>query len=271
MQILEKNLDKIKRQIVKNDLDWFIVIEGYERSGKSKLAKKIAQYFDPDFKIRQFVFTMPQLENLIYDKSHPLKKGQVVIIDEGATAMFKRDAMREENVDGVKTLTTMGHKNLLVIICVPSAFELIESYVMRHRIKTLIKIIRRGKFKAYNRKLIKRVHFNAKTRTWVYPRCAFAERFTAPDDELWAEYLEKKEEYLSTRSNMRKVEGWGGQGAAAKAAFRTKETIQRWRVNGLLPSAKQQGGRWAYRLDEVKEVAERYTNKNKRKQHRPRA
>jgi len=200
MKHLKKNLDKIKECVVKHDLDWFITIEGYERSGKSKLAKIIAQYFDEEITVKQFVFTLPQLHQLLYTEEPPLKKGQVVIIDEGAVALFKREAMKTENIDGVKLLTTMGYRNLLVVICVPSAFDLIENYVMRHRIKTLIKITRRGKYKVYNRKLIKRIHFNNKTRSWVYPQCAFAERFKAPDDELWEEYLKKKNEYLTERS-----------------------------------------------------------------------
>jgi len=115
---------KIGEMIVKNDLDFLLVITGRERIGKSTLALQIASIVDPDFKVDQIVFDIPTL----YKKVYELNKGQVVIIDEGATAFFAREAMATDVREGVKLLTVMGERNLFVILCVPNFF-IVDKYI----------------------------------------------------------------------------------------------------------------------------------------------
>ena len=108
---------KIGEMLVEKDLDYLMIVTGRERIGKSSLAMQVALSVDPEFDVSQIVFDVPNL----YEQVYKLKKGQAVIIDEGATAFFAREAMNTDVREGIKLLTVMGERNLFVGIGVSLA------------------------------------------------------------------------------------------------------------------------------------------------------
>jgi len=193
---LQVNLDIIKKMLVDHDMDYLLTIVGRERIGKSSLALEIATRFDPDFTVDQVVFDIPSL----YEQVYKLNKGQVVIIDEGATAFFAREAMSTDVREGVKLLTVMGERNLLVILCVPSFF-IIDKYIRQHRVAGLIKVTKRGRFKFYSKRRLKQSYYNSKSNAFVWATPCFVESFPKFKGDIWSAYKEKKAEYLSARKD----------------------------------------------------------------------
>ena len=191
---LHPNLNIIKEMLVKHDMDFLLCITGRERIGKSTLALQIASIFDPEFKIEQVVFDIPAL----YEQVYKLKPGQVIIIDEGATAFFAREAMNTDVKEGVKLLTVMGERNLLVILCVPSFF-IVDKYIRDHRVAGLIKVTKRGRFKYYSKRRLKQSHYNSKVNAYAWADPSFTDTFGPMSGQLWEDYRFYKSTYLMER------------------------------------------------------------------------
>lgn len=236
------NLDIVKEMLVKHDMDFMMVITGRERIGKSTLALQIAKYVDPDFTSKQVVFDIPQL----YEQVYKLKKGQVVIIDEGATAFFARDAMSSDVRDGVKLLTVMGERNLLVLLCVPSFF-IVDKYIREHRVAGMVKVTKRGRFKYYSKRRLNSSHYNSKANAYAWADPCFVDSFGPITGKLWDEYRAHKSEYLKGRKdewNGKDEEEWVKAGVAASTMIVSVNTIKRWAKEGKLGYKINHTGQW---------------------------
>lgn len=242
-EVLDRNLANVKQAILKKDMDFLLVITGAERVGKSSLALHTATTIQPDFSVEQVVFDIQTL----YEQVYKLKPGSVVIIDEGATAFFSRDAMSGDVKDGVKLLTVMGERNLFVIICVPSFF-ILDKYIREYRVSGVAKVIDRGKFRYYSRPRLKK-SFQGKTNkrfSWKSP--VFEERFPAFTGKIWNEYTAKKAEYLAARKAPRLEEGNGKKFVPimvrAKKEGVSRDTMIRKIQSGEIEGHKNMVGRW---------------------------
>ena len=151
---LQQNLDKIKDHI-KLDWDYFLVIEGEERTGKSTLALQIGKYIDPNFSIDNIAFDGEQFREKLKNAKH----GSVLIFDEAGTALFSRESQDELQRILVKAFMTMGVKNLFIVLLIP-AFLFLDSYLRKQRGQSLIKVYykknangvrERGYFRSYNK------------------------------------------------------------------------------------------------------------------------
>ena len=241
---MDRNLETVKRAIIEKDMDFLLVITGRERIGKSSLGLHTAVTIQPDFDVSQIVFDIQTL----YEQVYSLKPGSVVIIDEGATAFFSRDAMSTDVKDGIKLLTVMGERNLFVIICVPSFF-ILDKYIREYRVSGIARVVARGRFKYYSRSRLKR-SFKGKTNkrfNWRNP--SFKDSFPAFTGKLWEEYTERKAEYLAKRKAPRLEEGKEGNGfilvsKKAKQENVSVSTIKRMIDKGELEGHKTIAGRW---------------------------
>ena len=166
-------------------------IEGGEGVGKSSLAFHIATDLDPNFHVGKIVFDFDDFKSAV-KKS---KKGDVILVDEGALVLFKRDAMKGDVKDMIKLFTAIRQYNLIIIICVPR-FEIIDSYLRDYRVKCLIKLTMRGRYAVYNRSKIKQIHRHKKFGRWVYPTPNFKESFPKFTGDIWKDYLKKKGKVL---------------------------------------------------------------------------
>lgn len=236
------NLDIVKKVIVEQDLDFLLVITGRERIGKSSLALHIAEQVDPNFTVDQVVFDTQAM----YEQVYSLEPGSVVIIDEGATAFFSRDAMSTDVKDGIKLLTVMGERNLFVILCVPSFF-IIDKYIREHRVSALIRVVARGRFKFYSRRRLKAAFFNPKVKKFAWGDPSFKDSFRKYVGKFWEPYCEKKAKYLADRKAPRLDENQQKHISVteyAKKEGMSRQTVVKYLQIGKLEGYMNAAGRW---------------------------
>jgi len=250
---LRANMEVVKKVIVEQDLDFLLVITGRERIGKSSLALHIAEQVDPDFTIDQVVFDTQSL----YEQVYSLKPGSVVVIDEGATAFFSRDAMSTDVKDGIKLLTVMGERNLFVIINVPSFF-ILDKYIREHRVSSLIRVVARGRFKFFSRRRLKAAFFNPKAKKFSWGDPSFKDSFPKYTGKFWEPYTKKKREYLAARKSNRLEDNgkdkWIKLSEAAKLTLLPVQTLRNWCKNGRVKAMKNAAGNFFVAEESVEEL-----------------
>jgi len=139
----------IYKEIHRKDRDHFWFICGKEGSGKSTLASQIAAWIDPNFKVDNFCFDVRDY----VEKVKTLPKGSSIVLDEGGVALFSRSAMGIDNKKIVRLFMLQRQKNFNVIVVCPSFYD-IDTYVRKHRVNTLIRVINQGDYMGYLPKAI---------------------------------------------------------------------------------------------------------------------
>lgn len=135
--IVARELDKVKKRVLKKDRDWVCVIDGEEGVGKSVLAQQIAKYLDPNFTIDDIVFNSDEFLKKIKDPK--TKKGKAIVLDEAFSAASSRSSLSEVNRAMIGVATEMRQKNLFIILCIPSFFDL-DRYFALWRCRALFHI-----------------------------------------------------------------------------------------------------------------------------------
>jgi ABC-type dipeptide/oligopeptide/nickel transport system ATPase component len=135
--IVKGLLDVVKKRVLTKDMDFVLVIDGEEGSGKSVLAQQIAKYLDNDFNIDKIAFNSEEFLRLI--KSPKIKKGSCIILDEAFSAANSRASLTDVNRAMIGVATEMRQKNLFVLFCIPSFFDL-DRYFALWRCRSLFHI-----------------------------------------------------------------------------------------------------------------------------------
>jgi len=208
---LKRNLNKIKKDLVKKDRDYFLAIDGNEGSGKSTLALQIGKYVDPTLNLSRVVFDAESFREVIFKA----KKGEVVVFDEAFTGLSSRASLSGINRALVSLMMQMRQKNLFVIMVLPTFF-LLDKYVALFRARALIHVYEtkgkdgsknRGYFKVYNQ-LKKKYLYLAGKPTYSYSgskwkiRTKFRGRFygvfALGDSKMDEKYRKKKAKALES-------------------------------------------------------------------------
>lgn len=135
--IVKEQLDNIKKRVLNKDRDFVLVIDGEEGSGKSVLAMQIAKYLDPAFNLDRIVFNSDDFLKTI--KNPNTKKGSAIVLDEAFAAANSRASLTEVNRAMIGVATEMRQKNLFVIFCIPSFFDL-DKYFALWRCRALFHV-----------------------------------------------------------------------------------------------------------------------------------
>ena len=102
-----------------------IVICGKPGCGKSYISLNIAEMFDPNFDPKKsVVFNAQDFADLV--ASEP-KKGSVIVVDDSGITAGSGDAMTKAVKNISKTLQSIRHKNLIIILNLPNLFLLAKS------------------------------------------------------------------------------------------------------------------------------------------------
>lgn len=175
---LRNNLDDMKADIRKDD-DVVIIVDGKERIGKSVLAQLCGWYLsDGKLAIEDICLTPEEFAARI----KRAEKYDVIIFDECFLGLAASDWMNKYNRLLKKMLVTVGQKNLVLILVLPSVFD-ISKYVALHRADCLLHCFKhkgqRGHFAFYNHRKLQQVYiYGKKTYSYWRPKPAFARKFT---------------------------------------------------------------------------------------------
>lgn len=171
--ILESNLKNLHTEVTKHDWDGFIVIDGQEGTGKTTLALQIAKYLDPSFNISRCVFTITQF----LEATENAEKGQAIVFDETMGYLGSRGSMSKFNRILLKVFSEMRSKNLFIILCIPSFFEL-DKYPAIHRSVCLFHVNKRSRFVGYNFNKKKLLYITGKKYySYSFPSADFIAKF----------------------------------------------------------------------------------------------
>ncbi len=126
--IVREQLDVVKKRVISKDRDWVCVVDGEEGVGKSVLAQQMAKYLDPNFSIDNIVFNSDDFLKVIKDPK--TKKGTAIVLDEAFSAANNRASLSEVNRSMIGVATEMRQKNLFIIFCIPSFFDLDKYFAL---------------------------------------------------------------------------------------------------------------------------------------------
>lgn len=240
LERIKPNLRHIKFSLLKCNMDYFLIITGYERVGKSNLAIAVAEEYlkTPPFKhnTHEEELTLGK-ENYIFSPEdffrvpYELPRGSPMIVDEGGVAMLANEAVTAEGIEVKKIMTVMGERNLFVIICAPQ-LDLLQPYARARRIQSTLRVVRRGGFLGYNRPAILKIRKDSRTNQLVYPPPVFRDVWQQRTGALWAEYEDMKTDYLKTRNSTRQ---FVGATQAAKELEISIPQVYRLSRDGRLP------------------------------------
>lgn len=159
---LKEQLDKkIFPDLNHKDKDVVFIVEGKERSGKTKFADILGAYASTKLKTHYDVSNLGMTPEEFRNKIINAKKKQVVIYDEAHRGMASARALSEINNILKDLMMEMGQKNLFVIIVLPTFF-LLDKYAALFRAKGLFHIYERRGNRGYW------VYFNERNKLKLY-------------------------------------------------------------------------------------------------------
>lgn len=191
---LKKKLDFV-RKIIKKGWDCPILIDGSERSGKSTLAMTMGYYLsDTKLGINNFASGMKDATKKIKE----LPDKSILIIDEGSLVFSSKDAMNKGQKQLMKILDVVGQKNFIIIICLPSFFDLNKQIAVR-RSRFLLHVYKnkewkRGRFVYFGEKKKRILYEMGKKNFGSYakPKCNFRGTFPDFKPEFYNDYIKLK-------------------------------------------------------------------------------
>lgn len=211
---IKENLDIVKKRVLTKDRDFIAVIDGEEGSGKSVLAQQIAKYLDPEFNLDKIVFNSDQFLKLIKDPK--TKKGSCIVLDEAFSAANSRSSLTEVNRAMIGVATEMRQKNLFVLMCIPSFFDL-DRYFAIWRCRALFHVYftedEDRRYIVFNKNQKKMLYLlGKKTYSYSKPRlnmtpCNFPHYYTVNEEE----YRAKKAEAFKKRIVSQQARNWMNQ------------------------------------------------------------
>lgn len=132
-------VSNLRRLAERENQDACIAITGYEGSGKSTFALKLARWLQPSFDAKQVCFDAESL--LMRIQSAP--RYSVVMLDEAVNGLYAREAMAMDN----RVLTTAAMvaraRNLYWLLCIPHLHNL-DPYFREHRVRSWWHVIQKG-------------------------------------------------------------------------------------------------------------------------------
>lgn len=137
-------------QELESGLDHFVCLCGREGKGKSTLSFQLAAWVNPDgFSQKNIVFGAAQYLQVLKDKlDNPALKGksESVCLDEG-NEILSRETLAMTNRALVKSFNMQRFLNFFCCINIPNFF-LLDTILRQHRVRTLIEVTNRGRYKA---------------------------------------------------------------------------------------------------------------------------
>ena len=121
-----------------------IIITGSPGEGKTYFGIRLGEIFDPKFNPEmQIIFTRPALLRVIGEKS-PLKRGQVIVIDEAHYGLGSRRWMESVQKDLMDALASVRSRGFIIII-ISLHIDMLDKVVRKYVLSFMIHMEDRGK------------------------------------------------------------------------------------------------------------------------------
>ena len=250
MEQLRSDLGRIATAVRDEDRDYFIVIIGKERTGKSSLAEKIAGILKEhglSFDVSDIVFERGDFARRVLAR----KKGDsgVIWADEGMMIFHALEGNQKDAKKVYKLVSAMGSKNLVVIICIPDVLSL-HKYIREHRMDMLIKVYKRGVYAVYGQKGSRAVvEFRKNPNSFKKrrkPMYLYREQFGKAKGTVWDAYLKKKEAQVEEYDDFEKELEEEVNDKAEKVEVESVNLMSARKITGLT------GGQIRYYFDKGK-------------------
>ena len=226
--VVKLQLDRIKKEVKKQDKDWVAVYDGEEGSGKSVLAMQHAIYLDPKFNLDSICFTSDQF----IDKLKTARKFSCILLDESYNAANSRSTLTEVNRAMVGVATEMRQRNLFVLFVLPTFFDL-DKYFAIWRCRTLFHVYyhrktgNRGQYILFPKTAKKMLYllgkkfYNYAKPKSPYPACRFFKDYVVNEQA----YRQKKADAFRKRIVSNMAKRWKGQrDSLIKECYHNKNT-----------------------------------------------
>lgn len=135
---------KIAQKINKRNNDNVSIVVGTEGTGKSTAGIQLASLISPSFCMEHICFEPDEF----YSALENCKKGDSIVLDEGALFLFSRNTMTQVNRDVAQLFQLIRQKNLNIIICIPK-FKNLDNNIRLNRVDQLFYVKKRGKLRCY--------------------------------------------------------------------------------------------------------------------------
>lgn len=124
---LYANNEIIKKKAIPKNWDCFAIIHGREGSGKTTLATQICYHLDPNFSVKNIVWTVEQFDKAIDEAEDE----SAILWDEAITGARANQHADEISQRIISKLTMIRKKKLKIIICFPYLYMLNKYFVSR--------------------------------------------------------------------------------------------------------------------------------------------
>lgn len=176
---------------------------GYEGEGKSTMAIQWSSLIDPKFNVEKTCFYKKEFFEALRD----VEPKSSILLDEGGTMLFSREAMKTENIQMNKIFMIIRAKRLNLSICIPNFYTL-DSYIREHRTNMLIHINKVGHYKAILPRGIRYINrFGPKNKDINSYKLSMETFWTGnfnksiPTNYDWDAYEKKKNDYITRSLN----------------------------------------------------------------------
>jgi len=242
---IRSNLDIVKKEYLKQDLDFIQVISGEEGFGKSTLAWLCCKYIDATFNAERIAYNANEFKTLLND----CKPESAILLDEGEWLLYSRSAMTKGNVEITKILQAIRLKRFFITICIPS-FRRIDEHIRTDRASGLMIIPCRGRVAGYGKKKLRRAYPDRRTKRWKIPGKPFRESFGKVSGPEWEDYLKRKRKFVS---DILKTQDYTESELAKKLSV-TPSAISQQAKKGKIPYYRDSTGRKRYSKDCLKNL-----------------
>lgn len=185
------------KELLNKDRDVVCIVDGGVGEGKSTLAQLIAGTVDPTFNSSRLYFDDTETKEGIINS----EKKKSHILDETLSMLNIRRAMSSINITLTSLFSEIRQKNLLLVLCLPSIFDL-DRNIAIHRslflLHTYSRNGQRGYFRFYGRKAKAKLFASSYAKkTYQYlARPTFWGRFANGYVVNEEEYRQRKDDVL---------------------------------------------------------------------------
>lgn len=174
-ECLKDQYDIVEKKAIANNWDAPIINCGIEGTGKTTLSFQAAIYFDPNFTLKNVVFTPEQFMEAI----QTLPEGSSIVWDEAITGAMSQQA-NAVSLTVIQKMTQIRKKRYKLFINFPYLWMLNKYFI--YRSLAVIKVIAlgfedRGYFNFYGRRTAKNLVGMMKDKYRTNPDRAFMDRY----------------------------------------------------------------------------------------------